>query len=561
MSQTNAARIPRWAWAGLAMILLLDVWYRGHTIGPTVLARTGLQLWPVVSGGSEPLDCDEAVYAYIGKRIAGGSVMYRDLTENKPPGGYWLYAAAAAIGGANELTIRLMPIPMVLATISLVWWIGLRLRGPGAACVAAFLYAVLSTDPFLFGNGANMEHAINLFAIASLALMIEALLRRGGAFSLAAGACLGFACLVKQVVIVHFPIYLAALLLVPGADKGSLGLRDKLTRALTLGTGFAAVWGLAAGVLLLQGAGRAAFEDIFRYGAALVTDTPADPAAPPFLVRCVTGNADPAGGLPPPFGRSTYLVWWGTGSWPLWLASVPCLGWLLLSPASSASRRTVAAWTFSACAQVVWPRLFWQHYYLLPTPGIALAVATCIGDAFGPSKSTRRSWTWITGLSLLIAVITTVILQIQLYLSVAPEELTGRYKGGRQWVALRSLSKEITNRSRNWKNPHLFIWGWQSPLYVYTGFDGASRQVFVDPLIKAFATTDHPLIRPRVARIMNELREKPPELVLAGDPPFPALRDFLYSRYLRSRLVPQAPDGRGLWIVREKFDGFEYGPH
>ena len=36
-------------------------------------------------GASEPLDCDEAAYAYIGHRILRGDVMYRDLTENKPP--------------------------------------------------------------------------------------------------------------------------------------------------------------------------------------------------------------------------------------------------------------------------------------------------------------------------------------------------------------------------------------------------------------------------------------------------------------------------------------------
>ena len=55
--------------------------------------------------------------------------MYRDLTENKPPLGYWLYALAVLIGGYNELAIRLLPIPAVLLSIALVWWIGGRLAG------------------------------------------------------------------------------------------------------------------------------------------------------------------------------------------------------------------------------------------------------------------------------------------------------------------------------------------------------------------------------------------------------------------------------------------------
>ena len=71
----------------------------------------GIDLWPASAGASEPLDCDEAAYAYIGHRILRGDVMYLDLTENKPPLGYWLYTLTVALGGYHELAIRVMPIP------------------------------------------------------------------------------------------------------------------------------------------------------------------------------------------------------------------------------------------------------------------------------------------------------------------------------------------------------------------------------------------------------------------------------------------------------------------
>ena len=168
-------------WSRLALILLLffDVWYRGHTFGTDRARRDRVR--PLACrrrGASEPLDCDEAAYAYIGHRISNGDVMYRDLTENKPPLGYWLYALAVALGGYQELAIRVMPIPFVLATIALVWWIALRLGGPGSACVAAAIFVFLSTDPYLFGNGANLEHFINFFAVASLALLLRGWDRR-----------------------------------------------------------------------------------------------------------------------------------------------------------------------------------------------------------------------------------------------------------------------------------------------------------------------------------------------------------------------------------------------
>src|SRR5262249_22759870 len=127
---------PWWAWVGLLGVLLFDVWWRGHTFGPSVRQRWGVAPWPVVRGEAEPLDCDEAAYGYIGRRLAGGAVMYRDVSENKPPGGYWLYELAVKLGGPTETAIRLLPVPLVLVTIFLVWWIGLRLAGPVAAVLA-----------------------------------------------------------------------------------------------------------------------------------------------------------------------------------------------------------------------------------------------------------------------------------------------------------------------------------------------------------------------------------------------------------------------------------------
>ena len=100
------------------VLLVASLWYRAHTFAPTISAVSGVNLWPAASGASEPLDCDEAAYAYIGHRLLRGDVMYRDLTENKPPLGYWLYALAVAIGGYNELAIRLLPIPAVLISIA-----------------------------------------------------------------------------------------------------------------------------------------------------------------------------------------------------------------------------------------------------------------------------------------------------------------------------------------------------------------------------------------------------------------------------------------------------------
>lgn len=538
----------RWSLFVLLAILIFSVWLRAHTFGPAVVEATGLRLWPVVMGPTEPLDCDESAYAYIGHRLLSGDVLYRDLTENKPPLGYWIYATPIALLGYNELAIRLLPIPYILATIAILWWLGSRLAGSVAGCAAAAIYAVLSTDPYLFGNGSDLEHQMNFFSVASLALMVFAW-SQGRVWALAlAGACLGAAALVKQVAILPIAVYGLAALIVP--TKG----RVKDLGALAVGLGL--VLTLAALVLIARGAGAAAFDDIFRYGPALATDTLPEPGAPSPWIRWLTGNADPTGKLPPPFGGTNYLVWWGTGSWPLWLVLPACLGHLTFAPTATAARRLVAAWTVAACVQVVLPGLYWQHYYLLPTPGIALAAAVTLADCLAGLRARFRPVDLAGAVVVIAAVLGTGFLQVRDYLLCPPQELTVRYKGGGQWVVLRQLGRELERRATIWDDPKLYVWGWQSPLHFYGKLDGASRHFFVDNLLRDQADRDHPIVKPRIEEITRVLRERPPALIFAGYPPFPELRSFLYENYAPSKLVPSV-NGMGLWVRKDHYQAFE----
>jgi 4-amino-4-deoxy-L-arabinose transferase-like glycosyltransferase len=565
----------RWSRLVLLGLLVFDVWYRAHTFGPTVRDGLGLNLWPATIGAGEPLDCDEAAYAYIGHRILSGDVLYRDVTENKTPLGYWLYTLAVASGGYNELAIRIMPIPFVLLTIGLVWWVAGRLGGQLAACLAAGLYVLLSTDPYLFGNGANMEHFVNLFSVASLALLIFAWDRSGRWPLFAAGVCLGAAALVKQFAIFPIAIFGPALLLRAGqgGETRAQRIRRSVVDVVVFGLGVLSIAALSAMVVVVQGAGRDAYDDIFLYGRALATDTLPDPAAPAALIRWITGNADPRGGLPWPFGVTTYLVWWGTASWPFWLVSIPSLAWLLINPWRIAGRRLTAGWAIAAWAQVALPGLYWQHYYLLPTAGASIAVAVCYVDALlwcvtyaspraggAPlpvaaalrSVGNRRGMMLgLLGIPVLaIALGATVFLEVTSYLLVPPEELTIRYKGGRQWVELRNMGRELSSCRKIWKDPHLYIWGWQSPLHFYGRIDSPSRHFFVDNLLRDQADRDHRLIRPRTQEIMATLERHPPELILTAYPPFRALKAFLNDRYLPSVSM-------GLWVRQDCYRQFE----
>jgi 4-amino-4-deoxy-L-arabinose transferase-like glycosyltransferase len=461
-----------------------------------------------------------------------------------------------AIGGEDERTVRLLPVPLVLATTVLVGLVARRLRGDAAGLIAATLFALLSTDPFLYGESANMEHMVNLFAFGSLALVVAAWNRTGRVLLVAAGASVGAAFLVKQTAALHGPVFALALLLrrqVPAAE-GTVDrpLRSRLLDVAALALGFVLATGLAVLAVAAQGAAGQAYDDIVRYGGALAAETPSPPGAPPFWLRWITGNADPRGILPWPFGSTDYLVWWGTGTWPVWLAAVAALAWLLLARGTDGPRRLVAFWTLSAWVQVALPRLFWQHYYLLPVPGIAVVVAVFLVDqvALTRLRGVRRLVHGLVAVAVIAAIAWTVRLQVVEYLLVPPQDLV-RDRGGRQWIVDRALGRELRRRSVVFDHPTLFVWGWQGPLYFYSGLDGVTPQVFVDDFLRSFAGTDHPLVRPRIERTMRDLRARPPSLVFTGYPPFPALRAFLDERYIPSRIAP------GLWVEQGRHGAFE----
>src|SRR5262249_45762448 len=165
-------------------------------------------------------------------------------------------------------------------------------------------------------------------------------------------------------------------------------------------------------------------------------------------------------------------------------------------------------------------------------------------------------WT-IVALSMIAAVAGTVVIQTRKYLLVSPEELTIRDKGGRQWVELRRLGREMARRTKTWPQRRLYIWGWQSPLWIYSGMHSVTPHVFADPLLTAYAGREHPLITPRIERILRDLDAKRPELILVGERPFPGLVEFLHAHYLPSRIALAAADGRGLWVERSHFASFE----
>jgi len=104
-----------------------------------------------------PLERDEGEYVYIGWRWLQGAVPYLDSFNQKTPGSFAVYAAVLRLFGSSPTALHWGIQLYSLATLALVFWLGLRLFGLAEAFVAALLACLLMADPNLYGNAANTE--------------------------------------------------------------------------------------------------------------------------------------------------------------------------------------------------------------------------------------------------------------------------------------------------------------------------------------------------------------------------------------------------------------------
>jgi 4-amino-4-deoxy-L-arabinose transferase-like glycosyltransferase len=112
-----------------------------------VLAASLLRAWPLLDNGLHP---DEALYASFARLIASGrDPLLAGVLVDKPPLAFYLSGLSMVALGPSELAARLPNYFAGVVSIALVFLLGRRLYGTGAAHLAAWLLA-LSPFAILF---------------------------------------------------------------------------------------------------------------------------------------------------------------------------------------------------------------------------------------------------------------------------------------------------------------------------------------------------------------------------------------------------------------------------
>ena len=120
---------------------------------------------------ARPAGGDQYLYSYTGGRMLEGDTPYLDSWDQKPPGIFFVYAAAWAVY-PDERVIGLLDLAAAVATAALLVLLGRRMFGGYVGEAAAVLFLLLA-DPGIQRSGgmylrAQCETFIALFGIAAL---------------------------------------------------------------------------------------------------------------------------------------------------------------------------------------------------------------------------------------------------------------------------------------------------------------------------------------------------------------------------------------------------------
>jgi 4-amino-4-deoxy-L-arabinose transferase-like glycosyltransferase len=187
------------------------------------------------------IDWDESSYALVAQQMLQGRMPYDAVFDHKPIGLYLVFAAFIALIGDSVVAIRVIPIVFAGATAVLLAWLARKqfLLGPYSSAAIAALYGLLTL--INGGLATNTEILINLFLVASVALIVRGELARRISlpYALSAGAMLGAAFQVNYLggilVAGTAAFYLAW---ISGSDRPATVTRLYLTNGIFMFAGF-----------------------------------------------------------------------------------------------------------------------------------------------------------------------------------------------------------------------------------------------------------------------------------------------------------------------------------
>lgn len=226
---------------------------------------------------------DAWLFAYYGREMLDGRVLYAELWDNKPPGIFWLNALGSWLSGGALTGIWALCAVATCGAAAVVFAVAKRLYGWSTAGIATVL-AALYLNIWLYHVGCNRPNTFFVpTELAGFALYCLALTgaRRPRAALVAAGVCGGLGICLKQTalamsaaVLLH-TVYLCLL--------RQLVFREAVRRLVCFAVGWAAVVVLVTVAILLTADAKLAWYAVVGFNRLYFAPGVGSSLIPPFF--------------------------------------------------------------------------------------------------------------------------------------------------------------------------------------------------------------------------------------------------------------------------------------
>ncbi|MDQ3016053.1 MAG: glycosyltransferase family 39 protein [Bacteroidota bacterium] len=402
-----------------------------------------------------PMERDEAGFAYIGHWLLRGKSLYIDMVDNKLPGLYSLYALFTTLFGYQSIGVHLgLLLANVVSSVCLYYLIR-DLYTKNIAIFASTFFALLMISANVSGFAAHATQLLMPFVMGGWLLFFKGLRTEKKYLFLLSGLLLGSAFMIKQQSVV-FSI-LAAILWWPArlAWNKSTDKKLPILEYVLLGIG-----GFIPVVVTLI------YFSMTNRLDQLVFWTYSQPAS-----------------MAATFNLTRWQLF--ASSFPKILKDFQLL-WLLAGAGIIISflsgQKKIAAWFgvlmfILGLGSVVIGAAFYNHYFVLALPGVALLAAVTLNYV---QEKAGNSGAIISLIGAGVLVLWPVIKQTDYYLQ--PNYITIHQKIYNQmFPEIEKIGEELSRRVK--EGDHIGVMGSEPGVLVSADRFGCSKHIFMYPML------------------------------------------------------------------------------
>ena len=430
-----------------------------------------------------PLERDEGVYGYIAQRVLEGGLPYRDGWEMKPPVIYCVYAAALELFGHTAEALRFAGIFAVLLTMVLLFGFGSSIWNSFVGAVAAAVYGVTVSGPFVNGFTANTEVFVNVFAVACAWAAWDGL-RRGKCVQwFLAGVFAGLAFMTKQ------PALLQVLLVGVAVALWAYRQGERSVRRF-FNAGAAAAGGFLVAVLPWF---------IFFLGRGALAEFLDAAYAYPWLYSTKL----PLGvGLTRGIKALSRIV---PGNLITWVLACCSLG-ALVSKKADDRDRLIPVWLLCGAVSVSLGLYFYGHYFQMVIPAVALASARVLDTI---RHRLRKNMRWAAGAIALVMVALPLGAHADYFFRMPGTQVCRMQYGGNPFPEAVGIGRYLASHTT--PDETVFILGSEAEILFYARRRSASRYIQVYPLFMPVASAQ---VRKRQEEVVDAVRSACPRYII-----------------------------------------------